>query len=764
MRRRIVPVLLAVGLLAAAPGAASAAQQLPGCGPPDVTGGEWRGYGGDAANTRTQFREKTISPADVPQLSTAWTFSTVKAGGAGDITGTPVVVDGCMYVATTRGWVFAVNADTGALVWKAELPYGGSVNSSVNVADRTVGSEPTIAPTGGPAAQPRPATACQRVRRARTRSGKRRLARACAKEKRVAARKRAKARARARARAKAKRRALARCGKRTSRAARTRCRRAVRRRYDPRPGARGPAANALPPAPGSRAGTVYVAISRTSKQDSCIAGDPCVGPYLAAYDQKTGRLVWATPSVDDQPGSDTYASPVIFDGLVMMGVSGGSAELGEESDRYAFQGSLTFTDADTGQMVKKTYTIHPPKQPDDEFAGATVWSTPAVDAEDKVAYVGTGNPFKPQAEHKYSNAVVKYDLDRASRRFGEIIGHYKGDVDEFFPGLSQAPCYDFPGNSPPTYPQGIGSCGDIDLDFGSSPNLFRDDQGRKLVGAGQKSGVYHVFDARTMEPVWKQIVGPPGQFGGIVGSTAHDGDGVFGPITIPGYVWGIEAAGGAHRWVGPVGDGLHWGPPVSVANGVVYTVDFSGFLDAFDAKSGALLMRRPLAAGGGSAQSVSWGGVSVARNTVFAAVGVLGLADGFVQAYRLGGGAGLQNDVQETPGGLTGGGGGGGGGGGEPAPAGPSILSGPGAASTGYATPVMFAQKGGALSLVNLDAVQHDVVAEDKGPDGAPLFKTKLIGLGETAPVEGMDRVEPGKSYGFFCSLHPSMRGTLSIG
>jgi hypothetical protein len=43
------------------------------------------------------------------------------------------------------------------------------------------------------------------------------------------------------------------------------------------------------------------------------------------------------------------------------------------------------------------------------------------------------------------------------------------------------------------------------------------------------------------------------------------------------------------------------------------------------------------------------------------------------------------------------------------------------------------------------------------------VFASRLGGLGEVVPVEGMDRVESGKSYGFFCSLHPGMRGTLVV-
>ena len=50
-------------------------------------------------------------------------------------------------------------------------------------------------------------------------------------------------------------------------------------------------------------------------------------------------------------------------------------------------------------------------------------------------------------------------------------------------------------------------------------------------------------------------------------------------------------------------DGAHWGNPVSVANGVVYTSDMSGFLTARDADTGLVLNKIPLGA-------PSWGGVA----------------------------------------------------------------------------------------------------------------------------------------------------------
>jgi polyvinyl alcohol dehydrogenase (cytochrome) len=636
----LLVALAAVACLALHPPAPAAAQEEEPsrCAPTGVPGGEWRTYGQDLANTRHQEQEKSIASTDVPMLTPAWTFSTTDAEGDGDITGTPIVAHGCVYVGTNRGWVFAINADDGELVWKATVPDGGNVNNTVAV---------------------------------------------------------------------------------------------TRRR-------------------------VYALVSRTQRGTAC-AGEKCVGPYVVAFERRTGDVDWVSKPVDKQPGADVYGSPVVFEGTVMFGVSGGAAELGDEADRYAFQGSMNFLDARTGAILKKTWTIHRPGNPEDDFAGAAIWSTPAIDREKRVAYAGTGNPFRPQAEHEHANAVLKFNVDRDGRRFGKIIGSYKGTIDEYIPGFSELPCYDLPGNSPAGSPQGIGSCGDLDLDFGASPNLFTDSEGRRLVGEGQKSGVYHAFDAKTMKPAWTQIVGPPTLVGGIVGSTAYDGRGIYGPITPLGYLWSLTPDNGGLRWLAPTADGAHYANAVAVANGVAYTTEFTGFLSAYDVRTGLPLLKRPLPLGGSGPVSLTWGSVSVARNTIYAAVGITGLPDGFVVAFRPGGPTDVPEDVQETALGLLQEGGGG------AIPAGAGIVAGPGAASTTYATPVMVTQVGGPLSFTNLDIVQHDVTSDDDAPGGGPLFHTKLIGLGQTTEVEGLDDVQSGHTYGFYCSIHPGMRGSLIV-
>jgi polyvinyl alcohol dehydrogenase (cytochrome) len=187
-------------------------------------------------------------------------------------------------------------------------------------------------------------------------------------------------------------------------------------------------------------------------------------------------------------------------------------------------------------------------------------------------------------------------------------------------------------------------CVRLDLDFGATPNILRDGTGRTVLVVGQKSGVVHVIDARTMKGVRTVRLGVSSPVGGMVGSGATDGRAVFGSHTVGGYLYAVSPDG-VPGWVTPTGDGVHWGPPVTLANGIVYTVGLDGFLDAYLASTGTPVLHRPLQLGSDVATvtnpPLSWGGVTVARGTVYVSVGV-GLSsaglpsmpNGFVIAYR----------------------------------------------------------------------------------------------------------------------------------
>ncbi len=112
---------------------------------------------------------------------------------------------------------------------------------------------------------------------------------------------------------------------------------------------------------------------------------------LVALDVKTGKEVWTAPVEDYTHGYYMSLAPLVVDGKVMVGVSGG--ELGVRGFVAAF-------DADTGKPVWKTYTIPAPGEPGSETwpkgdqwktGGGPTWITGTYDPDTKLVYWGTGN-------------------------------------------------------------------------------------------------------------------------------------------------------------------------------------------------------------------------------------------------------------------------------------------------------------------------------------------------------------------------------------
>src|SRR5687768_18540522 len=63
-------------------------------------GGDWPSYGHDLANTRSQPREKRLGADNADALQVAWVFNANSDGG-GTLNSTPVVADGCVYLAAS---------------------------------------------------------------------------------------------------------------------------------------------------------------------------------------------------------------------------------------------------------------------------------------------------------------------------------------------------------------------------------------------------------------------------------------------------------------------------------------------------------------------------------------------------------------------------------------------------------------------------------------------------------------------------------------
>lgn len=104
---------------------------------------DWVNHGGDLYNRRYANREKKISPATVSNLSLKWKFY---AGG--DITVTSAIVDGTLYFPSWNGYLYAVKASDGSLVWKKNVQKLTGFNNTgfiLNVNSTVTRSTPTVA-------------------------------------------------------------------------------------------------------------------------------------------------------------------------------------------------------------------------------------------------------------------------------------------------------------------------------------------------------------------------------------------------------------------------------------------------------------------------------------------------------------------------------------------------------------------------------------------------------------------------------------------
>jgi len=336
--------------------------------------------------------------------------------------------------------------------------------------------------------------------------------------------------------------------------------------------------------------------------------------------------LWQSAPLSTQEGAYTNASPAVSHGVV---VAGWSPTEGDSSQ----QGGVALLDVASGATLATVFTV-PLADQAKGYAGGGIWSTAAFD-RDGYAYLGAGNPNSKTVEHAHTNAILKIDVDRSRPTFGTVVASYKGNVDQYDAALqavSQLPTCAL-SDTNTQWPLDDPVCGQLDLDFGASPNLMTDSAGRLLVGDLQKSGTYHVAHAGDMSAAWSTLVGGTCQACNAA-STAYDGRSVYVEGVPGGALWSLNAATGARNWVAPVADGTHY-QSISTADGVVWTIDGDGFLDAWSSADGSVLVKRPLSADvSAPAAGLNSSGVAIADHTVFAATADPSSSTGYLVAYR----------------------------------------------------------------------------------------------------------------------------------
>jgi polyvinyl alcohol dehydrogenase (cytochrome) len=277
------------------------------------------------------------------------------------------------------------------------------------------------------------------------------------------------------------------------------------------------------------------AISRVSPaldHDQLIIGDILsssethAGANVIAVDRKTGALRWIT-QVETHPAAIITGSPVIFDGVVYIGVSSSEESLAT-NPAYpccSFRGSVVALDAKSGQMLWKTFDMPDNGGQTDQYSGGAVWQPPAIDPTRATLFVGTGNNYTAPAEvvacqnaNPTANCAAPDDLFDTALALDLKTGQVKWAKRLQGSDTWTVACLTSSGPNP-NCP--VPSSPDFDLG-GAGPNLVGN-----IVGFGQKSGIFWALNPDNGNIVWSTPVGPGSSLGGIEWGTATDGKRIY---------------------------------------------------------------------------------------------------------------------------------------------------------------------------------------------------------------------------------------------
>jgi polyvinyl alcohol dehydrogenase (cytochrome) len=322
-----------------------------------------------------------------------------------------------------------------------------------------------------------------------------------------------------------------------------------------------------------------------------------------ALDAATGELLWKT-QVETHAASGITGSPALHDGRLYVPVSSSEEFVAMQPtyDCCTFRGSVVALDAFTGKVIWKTYTIAEAPKPTRKKesggqlygpSGAGVWSAPTIDAKLKRLYIATGDNYSDPPTDT-SDAVLALDL--ASGKIVWQRQFTKGDA--FIMGCGQ-------GRKHANCPEADGP----DFDFGASPILTTLPGGKRVLLAGQKSGLLYAIDPdKSGAELWQARAGKGGTLGGIQWGPAIDGQNVYAAVSdiafgmggmdpkAGGGITAYQIATGEKLWhsrIDACGGRRGCSPAQSAAVTAIPGVVFSGALDghlrAYSAKDGTVL-------------------------------------------------------------------------------------------------------------------------------------------------------------------------------
>jgi polyvinyl alcohol dehydrogenase (cytochrome) len=267
-----------------------------------------------------------------------------------------------------------------------------------------------------------------------------------------------------------------------------------------------------------------------------------------ALNRYTGEIQWRVPLADPQTGAFLWSSVLLSGNALYVGIA-------SLADCPLVRGGVARIPLDNPTRPLIRYLVP------QEVAGASVWSTPAIDEQANLLYITTGNAdgdVQDATEGIWGSALLALDATTLEMR-----------------------AYFFLPLQPGAY----------DADWGSSPLLFETPDGSPFVAANGKNGAMWVLHRPDLTPAWGtqlaiDCIAP--EFGcGSLSTPAFDGRTLFtgagASDLYPGYdgsIYAFDAAGTELLWSRP-SEGVVIAP-VTVTPGLVYVPTTQGMaiLDA----------------------------------------------------------------------------------------------------------------------------------------------------------------------------------------
>lgn len=389
------------------------------------------------------------------------------------------------------------------------------------------------------------------------------------------------------------------------------------------------------------------------------------GSSAIAVNRQTGSVLWSVPLyAPGQYAGEYPGNCTVIDDLVIVPLSSFFFDL-------HFQGRIVAFNKNTGNLVWTVATTSDQFLPNPATGpGASIFSTPAVDRERKMLYIGTGQNFAGY-ESPLADSLLAIDYTT-----GKLVWSYKYETNDVWQPFDNFALRPF---------------GTFDHDVSVPPNLFSvyiNDKKVDCVGCASKGGQYKIFardqsNVHGVRPLAALQLDPPSAVGTIQGTPVvvdntlyiasgaiPDGDrrvtydSVYIPIISPtdpnlSNLWNLASLktlaldleklvkfgytdgtipSEAILWT-DVTHGAQARNPLAYANGVLYQTSATGFLRALNPKTGSVLFNVIVDPAVSGPPNIITAGATIADGAVYVGYGYdalgLGGVQGGVKVYAL---------------------------------------------------------------------------------------------------------------------------------